>query len=331
MNVQQRIDLLAQLSNYLLRDEEEWQAAKHQAYLKNQWFIPQFIELAVESICNEFLDKKILEKLAEDYRVSEPSALKNVGIVMAGNIPLVGFHDFLCVFLSGHRAIIKISSKDDVLLPFLLAKMKSWNDAFTQYSNLAETLKNCDAYIATGSNNSGRYFDYYFGKYPHIIRRNRTSVALIDGSETEEELQELSDDISLYFGLGCRNVTKLFVPEGYNFIPLLEALKKYDYFIEYNKYKNNYDYQLALLIMANKYYMNNGSVLLAENTSVFAPVAQLNFSYYNSLKETISVVQNNNDIQAIAGHGYLPFGKAQKPCITDFADGSDTLKFLLSL
>ncbi len=250
---------------------------------------------------------------------------------MAGNIPLVGFHDFLCVFLSGHRALLKLSSKDDVLLPFLLRKLTEWTGEVTELVRIADTLKNCDAYIATGSNNTGRYFDYYFAKYPHIIRKNRTSVALLDGSETESELNLLADDIQLYFGMGCRNVTKLFVPEGYDFMPLLNVLKKYEYYLDFNKYKNNYDYQFALLIMSSKFHLNNGSILLAENASPFAPVAQLNFSYYNSVKETISVLQNNTDIQCIVGHGFTPFGKAQQPCITDFADGSDTLRFLVDL
>ncbi len=331
MNVQQRIKLLATLGDYMQQNSEEWMTLKQKAYLENQWFIPQFIELAATNISRQYLQRDILQKLANDYNIGEPPSIKNVGIVMAGNLPLVGFHDFLCVFLSGHQARIKLSSKDDVLLPFLLQKMEDWNSEFKSYASVADTLKNCDAYIATGSNNSGRYFDYYFGKYPHIIRRNRTSVALLEGNESEEELQNLSDDIALYFGLGCRNVTKLFVPESYDFIPLLEALKKYEYFLEHHKYKNNYDYHLALLIMGNKFYMNNGSVLFAENASPFAPVSQVNFSYYNSIKNTLSILINNKDIQTIVGHGYTSFGKAQQPCITDFADGSDTLKFMLSL
>lgn len=331
MNVQERLNLLVHLGNYMQSDSEEWNAAKHQAHLKNQWFIPQFIELSVKNICEKFLQKQTLQKAVGQYKIEEPVQPKTVGIVMAGNIPLVGFHDFLCVFLSGHHAAIKLSSKDDVLLPFLLEKMNGWNEEFASYVTVADTLKNCDAYIATGSNNSSRYFEYYFAKYPHIIRKNKTSVAVLDGAETKEELSLLADDVSLYFGLGCRNVTKLFVPEGYDFIPLLEALKKYDYFLEFHKYKNNYDYQLALLIMSNKFYMNNGSVLLAESASPFAPVSQLNFSYYNSLQETVSSLQNSNDIQCIVGHHHTPFGNAQTPCFTDFADGTDTLQFLMNL
>lgn len=331
MNVQERVQLLVKLGEFMQSGEEEWQAVKQGAYLKNQWFIPQFISLSVHNIAHEFLQKKTLEKLVSDYEINEPEVIKTVGIVMAGNIPLVGFHDFLCVFISGHKALIKLSSKDDVLLPFLLKKIGEWNEDAKSHFAIAETLKSCDAYIATGSNNSGKYFDYYFSKYPHIIRRNKTSVALLEGNETNEELNSLADDVALYFGLGCRNVTKLFVPEGYDFIPFLEVLKKYDHFPEFHKYKNNYDYHLTLLIMNNRFYMNNGTFLLAENTSPFAPVSQINFSYYNSRKETISVLQGSPDIQCIVGHQFIPFGNAQKPCITEFADGSDTLAFLKKL
>ncbi len=331
MNVQQRINVLVQLGIYMQTNSEEWIAVKQKAYLQNQWFIPQFIELAIHNICTNFLKSDMLEKVAHHYKIGEPGNIKNVGIVMAGNIPLVGFHDFLCVFISGHQATIKLSSKDDVLLPFLFKKIKDWDDEFTSHTSVAETLKGCDAYIATGSNNSGRYFDYYFRKYPHIIRKNRTSVAVLKGNETNEELELLADDVCLYFGLGCRNVTKLFAPEGYNFIPFLEALKKYEYFFEFNKYKNNYDYHLALLIMSNKFYMTNGFVLLTENVSLFAPVSQLNFSFYNSLEETVSVLQNNNNIQCIVGHHHTAFGNAQKPALTDFADGADTLLLLKEL
>ena len=198
MNVQERLNLLVQLGNYMQSDSEDWNAAKHRAYLKNQWFIPQFIQLAVTNICNEYLQQEVLQSVVQQYKIGEPIQPKTVGIVMAGNVPLVGFHDFLCVFLSGHHAAIKLSSKDDVLLPFLLSKMKSWNDEFVTYVTVAETLKNCDAYIATGSNNSSRYFEFYFAKYPHIIRKNKTSVAIIEGNETDKELSLLADDISLY-------------------------------------------------------------------------------------------------------------------------------------
>ncbi len=332
MNVQQRIHLLVQLGEYMSGDAAEWQAAKHQAFLHNPWFILQFIEVAAENIVKHFLQEDILQQLAQQYAIpATRTAPKNIGVVMAGNIPLVGFHDFLCVFMSGHTIRIKLSSKDEILLRHLVQQLTEWNKEVASVVMFADMLKNCDAYIATGSNNTGRYFEYYFAKYPHIIRKNRTSVAVLDGSETTAELQLLAEDIQLYFGLGCRNITSLFVPEGYHFIPLLEALKAYAYFMDYHKYKNNFDYQLALLIMGNKYYMNNDSIILTESASLFAPVAQLNYSFYSSKEETVKALENNTDVQCIVGRHLTPFGGAQQPCITSFADGADTMNFLMRL
>src|SRR6478609_8652636 len=193
MNVEQRIDLLAQLGEYMRSNGDAWQQAKQMAYLRNRWFIPEFIEIAVENITKEFLQKDILEGLVQQYDVENTSEkIKTVGIVMAGNIPLVGFHDFICVFISGNKMKIKPSSKDDVLLRHLVNKLIEWNSEVASVIMFAEMLKNCDAYIATGSNNTGRYFDYYFAKYPHIIRRNRTSVAVLDGTETAAEIALLA-------------------------------------------------------------------------------------------------------------------------------------------
>jgi len=192
-------------------------------------------------------------------------------------------------------------------------------------------LKGCDAYIATGSNNSARYFDYYFSKYPHIIRRNRSSVAILDGTETAIELERLADDVHLYFGLGCRNVTKLLVPAGYDFVPLLEAARKYARFADHNKYRNNYDYQLALLLLNSRFYMTNESLLLVESEAVFSPVSQLNYGFYTDRAALLPSLKNNPDIQCIVGKGFIPFGQAQSPALGDFADGVDTLRFLAGL
>ena len=193
-------------------------------------------------------------------------------------------------------------------------------------------LKGCDAYIATGSNNSARYFDYYFSKYPHIIRRNRTSVAILTGYESAAELDKLADDVNLYYGLGCRNVTKIYVPENYDFVPLLASFKKYIDFADHNKYKNNYDYQLAILLLNNKYYMTNGAILLVENEAFFSAISQLHYEFYTGDPATISAgLQNNRDIQCVIGNGYINFGQAQSPGLADFADGVDTMGFLLGL
>src|SRR5258705_4085874 len=245
---------------------------------------------------------------------------------MAGNIPLVGFHDLLCVFISGHKAMIKLSSKDKLLIKHLTEKLGEWDAEINDLIQFSEMLKGCDAYIATGSNNSSRYFDYYFGKYPHIIRRNRTSVAILAGEETNEDLEKLADDVFLYFGLGCRNVTKIYVPENYDFITLLDVFKKYDHLSDHHKYKNNYDYNLALHILNNKYYMTNGSVLLSENDSFFSPISQLNYEFYIENEKLKSLLTGHHDLQSITGSDFTQFGQSQYPGISDYADDINTLE-----
>lgn len=332
MNLPYRIDLLNRLGEYILSGTEGWQAAKDRASRENGWFIPEFIELAVSTIASNFLKKPVLENWTGRYQFpgNNPHP-RSVGIVMAGNIPLVGFHDWLCVFVTGHRAIIKPSSKDQVLIKHLVETMAAWEPEILQYNSFAEMLKGCDAYIATGSNNSSRYFEYYFGKYPHIIRKNRTSVAILTGDENAAELEQLADDICLYFGLGCRNITKLYVPKTYDFIPLIEALKKYNYLADHHKYKNNYDYNLALLLLNKKYYMSSGTQLLVEEPAIFSPISQLNYAFYDNADQLAEELRTNEELQCITGKGFLPFGQAQRPSITDYADGMDTMQFLRSL
>jgi hypothetical protein len=332
MTLQERIEILVRLGEFMKSNSEDWQTAKDSAFGKNQWFVPEFIEHASRNIIEEFLQREKLEGFTELYNLPDDHYERaSVGLVMAGNIPMVGFHDMLCIFLSGHNQVIKLSSKDPVLVPFLVKKMNEWNDEVNTYITFAEKLTGCDAYIATGSNNTGRYFRYYFGKYPNIIRNNRTSVAILEGDETAEELDNLADDIQLYFGLGCRNITKLYVPENYNFEPLLNALRKYTHYADFHKYRNNYDYQLALLMMGSKFYMTNESVVLSENRSIFSAVSHVHYEFYTSKDEVIKSLENNEEVQCIAGTGFIPFGEAQKPSLTDYADGVDTMKFLFSL
>ena len=332
MKLPYRINLLSGLGNYMLSGEPGWQEAKSKASRENGWFTPEFIDIAVQNIVSRFLQKNILEEWTSLLPDDLPEEkVKTVGIVMAGNIPLVGFHDFLSVFVSGHKAIIKLSARDKELIKHLVEKMIEWEPLLEGYIRFEEMLKGCDAYIATGSNNSSRYFDYYFGKYPHIIRKNRTSVAILTGNETAEELDLLSDDVFQYFGLGCRNVTKLYVPEAYDFIPLLEAFKKYNHLADHHKFKNNYDYNLALHILNKKFYMTNGSILLVESPSVFSPISQLNYEYYKNADDLMKALADSGEIQCITGKGHIPFGSAQCPAITDYADGADTLAFLKNL
>ena len=332
MNLQERIDLLIRLGEYMSSKEEAWEAAKYRAHGENNWFIPEFVQLAIDNIRNIFLQQEKLEAFTDQYSIPQKTPNpKRVGVVLAGNIPLVGFHDVMCILLSGHKAIIKPSSKDPVLIKHLVQKLIEWAPQMTDYLVLQDMLKGCDAYIATGSNNTSRYFEHYFQKYPHIIRRNRTSVAILTGEETDEELENLADDICQFFGLGCRNVTKLFVPKDYDFIPLLGALNKYDYLINHNKYKNNYDHNLAMHILNNQYYMTNGSVLLIENASPFSPISQVHYEFYNAVETVENTVSGNTDIQCVVGRTHTPFGQAQCPALDTFADGINTMEFLLTL
>lgn len=332
MNLQERKEILVRLGHYILAGDQKWEFTKQRASAENAWFTPEFVELSSNNIASQFLTEEKLTTLIQHYTIPEENqAPKRVGIVMAGNIPMVGFHDLLCTFLAGHYAQVKLSSKDTVLIKFLVQKMVSWKEEATPYFDFSEMLKGCDAYIATGSNNSSGYFAYYFSKYPNIIRKNRTSVAILTGDETEKELEHLADDIYQYFGLGCRNVTQLYVPEGYNFEQLIKVFGKYNYLSDHQKFKNNYDYNLALHLLNNRYFMSTESLLLVEDASPFSPIGQLHYQFYRDEEVVRKNLQNNDSIQCVVSKEDIEFGKAQCPGLTDYADGVDTLRFLLNL
>lgn len=333
MKVQNRINLLVRLGEYLSALPETWQQCTENAFRQNPWFTPEFTQTASGHIVQHMLQQEILEHFAARYLVSdEPAHTKTVGMVLPGNIPLAGFHDILCGILSGHRLLIKLPEKAGLLTEHLIQQLHTWAPELTGHLQTATQLKNCDAYIATGSNNTSRYFEYYFGKYPSIIRHNRTSIAILNGTETPQQLEALATDVHLYFGLGCRNVTKLYVPEGYDFVPLLNAFSRYEYFKDHNRYRNNYDYQLALLILNKQYYMTNGAILLTENKHLFSPVSQVFYEFYSGSNEVAALVPGaEKELQCVVGTGHIPFGQAQVPAIDDFADGADTMAFLTRL
>lgn len=332
MNLLKRKELLIRLGEYMSGSDDQWALAKRKATAENNWFIPEFIELSISNIVTNFLSEEHLTDYIQRYNLAaEEPTPKKVGVVMAGNIPLVGFHDVLCIFISGNYAIIKPSTKDEAMIRHLVNKIIEWDVESTAYFTISAMIPHCDAYIATGSNNSSRYFEYYFRKYPSIIRKNRTSVAILLGNETFKELEKLADDVFQYFGLGCRNVTKLYVPENYDFIPLLQAFNKYEYLINHHKYKNNYDYNLAIHILNNKYYMTNGSILLIEDHNNFSPIAQLHYEFYNDLREVYKDLNANENIQCVVGREHEPFGSAQFPAIDQFADKKDTMNFLIQI
>lgn len=331
MNLQQRVELFAALGNYLKKKPDSWLEARRKASAANPWFMETFIDLAVENIISRFLDGRLLNEWLKPYGDCQPADPKMVGVVMAGNIPMVGFHDLLCVILSGHRLMAKPSSKDDVLMRYITDTLIGMAPELTGSLTVSDNLKGCDAYIATGSNQSARYFDYYFSRYPHIIRRNKTSAAVLTGEENTEELNLLADDIHQYFGLGCRNVTKIFVPEGYNFVPLLDTFNRYVHLKDMHKYANNYDYQLSIILLNRQLYMTNGSTLLVENENLFSPIAVLHYQYYTDRKALVEELRVNPDLQCLVGRNLVPFGEAQKPSLGNYADGIDTMAFLTGL
>ena len=330
MNLNKRIEVLAFIGKYLKEDTVAYQEIRQRAFLENKWFTPGYIYRSGKLIAENMLEKDLLMAFAERYAVGEEPEGKTIGLVMAGNIPYVGVHDMLCIFLSGFRQRIKPSSKDTIMVKNLINMAALAFPGFEEMVVIDEMLKGCDGYIATGNDNSARYFEYYFSKYPHVIRKNRTSVAVLDGTESQAALEALADDIQLYFGLGCRNVTQVLVPEEYDFVPMLTALRKYDHYRDHEKYRNNFDYQLTIAIMNNRFYMSNDSIVLLENESPFSPISQLHYQFYSN-KETAIAGLDKNKIQCIVGKDFIPFGEAQHPGLSDFPDGVDTMKFLSSM
>ena len=329
MKLSDRIDLMAALGRYMLENGEDWRNAKDDAVHANPWFTTGHVELAVANIVREFLDDQKLAKWASGYQISDTP--RTVGIVMAGNIPMVGFHDLLCGIIAGHKLVLKLSSKDEVLMKHIVNWLLAAEPRLAGRIVIADRLNGCDAYIATGSNNTARYFEQYFSRFPHIIRRNRTSVAVLDGTETDDELLALGTDIYSYYGLGCRNVTQVCVPIGYNFERLLNVLSHYDAYADLNKYKNNYDYHLAIYLLNRVPYMSNPSILMVENSLPFSAVSVLHYRYFEDRDLLVAELAASQDIQAIVGHGFFPFGSSQCPALSDYADGVDTMQFLCGL
>lgn len=329
VTLEKRIELLERLGKYMLSDDEAWQNTQQRVQTSNPWFTQESVETAVRNIAESFLEPDKLKAWVASYTL--PSVCCKVGIVMAGNIPLVGFHDFLCGFVCQHDLYLKLSSKDEVLLRHLIEKLKIWQPELEEAIHLAENLKNCDAYIATGSNNTARYFEQYFSRYPHLIRKNRTSVAILEGDEDEDELRALANDVFLYFGLGCRNVTQVCVPRHYDFSRLLETFRLYADNMLHHKYKNNYDYHFAVYLLNKVPFLTNDSLLLVENDLPFSAVSVLHYRYYDDMKALAHELELSQDIQTVIGRGFTPLGTAQQPSLYEYADGVDTMAFLCSL
>ncbi len=321
------------LHNYLFFDAFKMQVER--AHEFNGWFTKENVLFACEGWSNSLKNKDLIY-FTSNYIFSKNDS-KTVAVIMAGNIPLVGFHDFLCVLLSGHSVIVKQSSNDKNLLPVLAKYLEYIEPSFKGKIIFSEgKLENFDAVIATGSNNTARYFDYYFGKYPSIIRQNRNSVAILTGNETEKELEGLADDIFRYFGLGCRSVSKLFVPKGYNFDAFFKAMYAHKEIINNAKYANNYDYNKAVYLMSLFDLLENGFLMIKEDKSYASPISSVFYEYYDNTDALLQKITTDKElIQCIVANGFtnteVAFGQTQDPKLTDFADDVDTLEFLSNL
>lgn len=337
LNTEERIIGLVKLGQYLESlDTEEINDMCQLAFNENKWFEPSNIKEALQGIRNEFLDEKTLRQWTSQYKIDNGHA--RVGLVLAGNIPAVGWHDIQCTFVAGHKALIKYSEKDRVIIPFLIKTLNRLAPESIEYFEEVDRLKDFDAVIATGSDNTARYFESYFSKYPHIIRKNRNAVGVLYGDETNEALYLLGKDVFTFFGLGCRNVSKIYVPQHYNFTPLLEALHQYNGLVHNNKYKNNFDYNIALFLLNKVPYQNNGSIIIREDERLTSRIASIHYECYddndhlkdllNEKRDLIQCIVSNKPIE---GFDVFELGKAQQPRLADYADGIDTMAFLTSL
>jgi len=348
-SLQQRIEYFVRLGetltqvcdHYYSTDKDSEQPANVQlienaiqtSQHKNKWFSEENQYHMLASWSN-LLSEESLKLWLDGYEIPENNDNpKVVAMILAGNIPLVGFHDVLCGIITGNRVKAKLSSDDQILLPAIWEAMK---DGYPEVNAMLEfqdfTIKGFDAAIATGSNNSARYFHSYFSKYPHIIRKNRNSVAVLSGNESSEELRKLGEDIFSYFGLGCRNVTKLMLPEGFQINRIFEAIYDFNPIVNHNKYANNYDYHKALWMLNREDLLDNGFVLFRRSDALASPVGSVFYDFYSSKQELESYLNENGEaIQCIVGGEHIPFGEAQSPGLSDYADNIDTLEFLLQM
>lgn len=341
MNTENQVLGLTRLSQYikdfLNKNQEDYndndsdfELLLKRSEIENPWFTIENQKFALEQWTDLLTEENIADWLKE-YQISKTR--KRVGLILAGNIPLVGFHDVISVVLSNHIPVIKLSSKDKYMIPFLLRKWNEFSEGNVSFE-FVEKLENFDAVIATGSNNTARYLEYYFKNHLNIIRKNRTSIAVLKGDETEEELKLLAEDIFRYFGLGCRNVTRLFIPQDFVLDRLFESFLDFQEIINHNKYANNYDYNRAVYLLNQDKFWDNNFVMLKEDEKLFSPLSVINFSRYSSLDEVKSfIAENEENIQCVVakeelGLDSIKLGEAQNPGLNTYADNVDTMKFL---
>ncbi|MFK7949433.1 MAG: acyl-CoA reductase [Saprospiraceae bacterium] len=337
MTLQDRIETLVALGERLQSETETVNTAKQLAYIRNKWFTIENSQKAINHIVDKYLKKDLLNNWAKAYNIENQSP-KTIALIMLGNIPLEGFHDFIAVFLAGHKAKIKLSEKDTVLMQLIFTLLENINPEFKNYIEIVDRLRDFDAVIATDSNNTTPYFKTYFGRYPNIIRKNTTSVAVLNGGEIREDLLALGQDIFQYFGLGSRNISKLYLPKGYDFNAMMDAFHSFNEVVLHNKYKNNYDYSYTLLTMNKIPTVFGTCVLLSENESLQSRISQVHYSFYedeNDLKKMLENHQSNIQCivskNPIVGFSNIQFGRTQMPLLTDYIDNVDTMAFLTNL
>jgi hypothetical protein len=332
LNKEQLKTAFKSLGKFMAQPNEAFEAAMYSASNSNAWFTVEEVQKAVKSLA-EMLNEGDLDLWFEDiYFSSRP---KNIGLILAGNIPLVGFHDVMCVLATGNIAQIKLSSSDNKLLPFISRCLIELLPELNNRIIFTEQLKNFDAVIATGSNNTSRYFEYYFGKVPNIIRKNRNSVAVLTGKETEEEIKALGHDIFDYFGMGCRSISKIFIPETYEIKSFFEPLEEFQPIINHFKYNNNYDYNKSIYLVNQQKHFDNGFLLLKEDEELASPLAVLYYETYNTLEDVVEKLNlQRENIQCVVGNTVLGkitmlrLGQTQHPKLWDYADDVDTIQFL---
>jgi hypothetical protein len=333
MNIERRITAFAALGDFVLKNPVSLQEIVNKTFIYNTWFTIDNINQALQNIAIEFLNKEKLENWISGYgsKITTHDT-KTIAIVAAGNIPMVAFHDILCVLTSGNKLQLKLSEKDQYLLPFLLEQLINIEPDFKELISIQFKLEKFDAIIATGSNNTAKHFAYYFGKYKNIIRRNRNSVAILTGEETKEDIENLGHDIFDYFGLGCRNVSKIFVPEKYDLYSLKDSLSKHIGVNQHNQYMNNLDYQRTLYLMNQTPLIDIDFINIVENNSLHSPISCLHVERYKTLEDVKkNIDEQSENIQCVIGKGYLEFGKSQQPGLSDYADNVDTMEFILNL
>ncbi len=333
MDINQRINAFSKLGDEIKNQYNYLKQGNH-----NAWFTNESLDFALTEISNSLSSENLFAWISNYPTMQNQTSPKKIGVISAGNIPLVGFHDFLSVLISGHKFVGKLSTKDDVLLPRIRKILIDIEPRFKDFISLSsDKLAGFDAVIATGSNNSARYFEYYFGKYPHIIRKNRNSIAILSGNESDNELQLLADDIFLYFGLGCRSVSKLFIPDGYDLNRIFKNSLKHKAIINHNKYANNYDYNRAIYIMNLIDFKENGILMLKEDIGTASPVSVVFYEYYSKPETVLQRIEiEKNQIQCVVADktvykNAVAFGESQKPKLNDYADNIDTIDFLSRL